>query len=63
MKIATSTQELEGRNTWTLSLYERRGYNRTAVVVANKNGPILWVLLTRGDTVYMSGAPKPRETA
>lgn len=38
----------DGRSQWTRGLLERRGWNRTAVAVANKNARIVWVLLSRG---------------
>ena len=36
------------RNQWIRGLLERRGWNRTAVAVANKHARIVWVLLSRG---------------
>jgi transposase len=33
-------------NTWLLELKQRRGYNKAAVALANKNARRLWVLLT-----------------
>jgi transposase len=35
------------RSQWIRQLVERRGKNRTAVAVANKNARIVWVLLSR----------------
>ncbi|WP_053765506.1 IS110 family transposase [Leptospirillum ferriphilum] len=63
MKIVASKQEPKGRNTWILSLYERRGYNRTAVAVANKNARILWILLTHEEAVYSATGPNARSAA
>lgn len=63
IKTATSNLEPKGRNAWILSLYERRGYNRTAVAVANKNARILWALLTHEDTLYSDVGPKARVAA
>ncbi len=63
MKLTVSKTELKGRNAWILSLYERRGYNRTAVAVANKNARILWVLLTHEDTLYSAADSKARVAA
>ena len=63
MKIAAAGKEPAGRNTWILSLYERRGYNRTAVAVANKNARVLWALLTKEDAVYSPAGPALRKTA
>ena len=34
------------RSQWIRQLVERRGKNRTAVAVANKNARIVWALLT-----------------
>jgi transposase len=36
------------RSQWIRGLLERRGWNRTAVAVANKNARIVWALLNRG---------------
>jgi transposase len=36
------------RSQWIRGLLERRGWNRTAVAVANKNARIVWALLYRG---------------
>jgi transposase len=38
----------DGRSRWIQRLLERRGWNRTAVAVANKNARIVWALLSRG---------------
>ncbi len=38
----------ERRNQWIRGLLERRGWNRTAVAVANKNARIVWALLHQG---------------
>jgi len=37
----------EQRNRWLLKLKERRGVNRTAVALANKNARILWALMAK----------------
>lgn len=63
MKVAASQKELKGRNAWILSVYERRGYNRTAVAVANKNARILWTLLTQEDAVFSPTGPKAKRAA
>jgi transposase len=36
------------RSQWIRELLARRGWNRTAVAVANKNARIVWALLSRG---------------
>ncbi len=33
---------------WLQALIERRGFNRAAVALANKNARILWAMTTRG---------------
>ena len=38
----------ERRSQWIRGVLERRGWNRTAVAVANKNARIVWALLSRG---------------
>jgi transposase len=45
----------DGRSQWMRGLLERRGWNRTAVAVANKNARIVWALLSRGG-VYSESA-------
>ena len=52
MLLASSGQELKGRNAWIYDLIECRCKNRAAVAVANKNARILWVLLTKNEAVY-----------
>src|SRR2546426_715344 len=39
-------RKTDRRSQWIRQLVERRGKNRTAVAVANKNARIVWVLLT-----------------
>lgn len=39
----------DGRSQWIRGVLERRGWNRTAVVVANKNARIVWAVLSRGE--------------
>jgi transposase len=43
------------RSQWIRGLLARRGWNRTAVAVANKNARIVWALLSRGG-VYEANA-------
>jgi transposase len=45
----------DDRSQWIRGLLERRGWNRTAVAVANKNARIVWALLSRGG-VYSDNA-------
>jgi len=39
-------RKTDRRSQWIRQLSERRGKNRTAVAVANKNARIVWALLT-----------------
>ena len=39
-------RKMDRRSQWIRQLRERRGNNRTAVAVANKNARIVWALLT-----------------
>jgi len=39
-------RKTDRRSQWMRQLLERRGKNRTAVAVANKNARIVWALLT-----------------
>ena|SRR5688500_5976024 len=39
-------RKTDRRSLWIQQLVERRGKNRTAVAVANKNARIVWALLT-----------------
>ena len=50
----------DGRSQWIKGLLERRGWNRTAVAVANKNARIVWVLLSRGGVYQESESPSSR---
>ena len=45
----------DSRSQWIRGLLARRGWNRTAVAVANKNARIVWSLLSRGG-VYGASA-------
>jgi transposase len=40
-------------NLWLQALIERRGFNKAAVALANKNARILWAMATKGQ-VYQS---------
>jgi transposase len=45
------------RSQWMRGVLKRRGWNRTAVAVANKNARIVWALLSRGG-VYSETASR-----
>jgi transposase len=47
--------QTDRRSQWIRELLKRRGWNRTAVAVANKNARIVWALLSRGG-VYGANA-------
>jgi transposase len=50
------------RSQWIRGLLERRGWNRTAVAVANKHARIVWALLSRGGIyreMTSSHSPQP----
>jgi transposase len=61
--LASSGQELRGRNAWIADIALRRGYNRAAVAVANKNARVIWVLLTKNDAVYDPTALRAKKAA
>jgi len=44
------------RSHWIRQLIERRGKNRTAVAVANKNARIVWALLTSHQDYQPAGS-------
>src|SRR5262249_61495901 len=46
LRLARTTADR--RSQWIRRLLERRGWNRTAVAVANKNARIVWALLSGG---------------
>src|SRR5262249_45747935 len=50
------------RSRWIRGLLERRGWNRTAVAVANKNARIVWAVLSRGG-VYRESTNEKAGTA
>lgn len=47
--VRTAAKKTDPRSQWVNQLRERRGYNRAAVAVANKNARIIWALLRHGD--------------
>lgn len=47
--VRTASKKTDPLSTWVNQLRERRGYNRAAVAVANKNARIIWALLHHGD--------------
>ena len=61
--LASGGQELRGRNAWIADLVLRRGANRAAVAVANKNARILWALLTTNEVVYDTAGRHDKKAA
>jgi transposase len=47
--VRTAHKKSDPGSNWVNQLRERRGYNRAAVAVANKNARIIWALLRHGD--------------
>jgi len=47
--VRTAAKKTDPKSQWVNQLRERRGYNRAAVGVANKNARIIWALLKHGD--------------
>ncbi len=50
--VRTAVKKKDTRSQWVNQLRERRGYNRAAVAVANKNARIIWALLRHGDEYH-----------
>jgi transposase len=50
------------RSQWIRGLLARRGWNRTAVAVANKNARIVWALLSRGGVYGANAGANPAST-
>jgi transposase len=51
------------RSQWASRLKLKRGFNVAAVALANKNLPVIWALLTRGDDYRCSGKTAPVDIA
>jgi transposase len=47
--VRTATNKTDPLNQWVNQLRARRGYNRAAVAVANKNARIIWAVLRSGE--------------
>lgn len=50
--VRTASRKTDPRSQWVNQLRGRRGYNRAAVAVANKNARIIWALLRHGDEYH-----------
>ena len=47
--VRTARNKSDPLDQWVNQLHERRGYNRAAVAVANKNARIIWAVLRSGE--------------
>jgi transposase len=47
--VFTAHQRSDRLSRWLLALRERRGWQKAAVALANKNARIVWAILTRGE--------------
>lgn len=47
--VRTAPNKTDGNNQWVNQLWERRGFNRATVAVANKNARIIWAVLRTGE--------------
>lgn len=47
--VAAARHKDDSRSRWITALADRRGANRAAVALANKNARILWALIARGE--------------
>lgn len=47
--VRTAAGKSDPFNEWVNQLHQRRGYNRAAVAVANKNARIIWAVLRHGE--------------
>ena len=47
--VRVAKNKTDERSRWVNDKAERRGKNRAAVAVANKNARIIWKLLTSGE--------------
>ncbi len=47
--VRTASKKTDPMSEWVNQLRQRRGYNRAAVAVANKNARIIWALLRHGE--------------
>lgn len=50
--VRTAPKKTDPINKWVNQLRERRGYNRAAVAVANKNARIIWAVLRTGEAYH-----------
>jgi transposase len=50
--VRTAGNKRDPINQWVNQLRERRGYNRAAVAVANKNARIIWAVLRTGEAYH-----------
>jgi transposase len=47
--VKNCTNKTDKLSLWLQALVERRGFNKTAVALANKNARILWAMASNGN--------------
>lgn len=57
--VLTAHRRNDRMSRWLLALRERRGWQKAAVALANKNARIVWAILTRGDCFDPEHVPEP----
>lgn len=50
--VRSAERKADARRAWINGLRQRRGKNRAAVALANKNARILWALLIKGEAYH-----------
>lgn len=61
--VNTCERKLDKRNIWVLDKKNRRGYNKAAVALANKNARIIWAILATGECYREPGMEEGRMCA
>jgi transposase len=56
--VQTAHQRSDRLSRWLLALRERRGWQKAAVALANKNARIVWAVLTRGECFNAEHVPE-----
>ncbi len=57
--VLTAHRRSDRMSRWLLALRERRGWQKAAVALANKNARIVWAILTRGECFDPEHVPEP----
>jgi transposase len=58
--VQTAHQRSDRLSRWLLALRERRGRQKAAVALGNKNARFVWAVLTRGECFDPGHGPKPQ---